>query len=97
MYTHAKVNCFKLNCFYVYKRDLALNNLQWLISHKNQTKPITEVLQFINVCHYTMWAPPNPIFGKYLPSSWVFFVFDFCNIENFSEGTSNSVMISKHE
>ena len=29
----------------MYKEDLALNNLQWLICHKNQTKPIINVLK----------------------------------------------------
>ena len=28
---------------YMYKEDLALNNLQWLISHKTQTNQITYI------------------------------------------------------
>ena len=38
--TYGKLNCLKENCF-LYKMDLALNNLQWLMCHKtkpNQTK-----------------------------------------------------------
>ena len=38
-YNPTKTNPIYL--IYMYKEDLALNNLQWLMSHKqNQTKPI---------------------------------------------------------
>ena len=37
--TYAKLNCFQYEQIIYIKMDLALNNLQRLICHQNQTKP----------------------------------------------------------
>ena len=37
---------------YMYKPDFALNNLQWLISHKKKTKLTTLRLNAYNECEW---------------------------------------------
>ena len=36
----------------MYKEDLALNNLQWLIRHKNQPN---EIIYIYNICIKSIW------------------------------------------
>ena len=39
---------------YMYKEDLTLNNLPWLICHKNQTKP-NQILYIQYICIKRIW------------------------------------------
>ena len=50
-----------INLIYMYKKDLALNNLQWLICHKikhNQTK---------NVFGFFCWVGFLRVYGDFFP------------------------------
>ena len=49
LYTHAKLNCLKIELIIGLKMDLALNNLQRLIYHKKETnKPFLGGVGILN-------------------------------------------------
>ena len=72
-YNQTKPNHIYL--IYMYKEDLALNNLQWLICHKTQTKPNHIYLIYICkedlalnnlqclICHKTKLNQANDLFA----------------------------------
>ena len=46
--THAKLNLFEIELIIYIKMDLALNNLQRLICHKNPTKHYSQKCYLLN-------------------------------------------------
>ena len=58
---------YHIYLIYMYKEDLALNNLQWLICHKNPTKPNHIFLIYmykedlaLNNLQWLMWHKTQP-------------------------------------
>ena len=81
--------------YLIYKEDLVLNNLQWLLCHKTQPNQSEELHYqfsiFINVAYTTLdmvkiyhssilWLHENPFLSLRLKRSSIHYIFDAINV-----------------